>query len=718
MKKISVIIPYFNSENYIEECLNSLDQQTFQDFELLLIDDGSTDQTSQIIDEWLIDSSMTVRKFKNEVNKGVAYSRNYGMRLAEGEWIYFLDSDDTISPHTLEKMIAVSDHQDGVIAPISKFTIKKKELWLSELNMEEQTNDSNPTAFLRKGTVCGILYKKSLIDQFQLHFNEEITIFPDWSFALEYQKHVRTFMRIQTPGFYYRGEVYDPILKPNLSRREFDEMFKWYCESYYDNIRRSMDIRVIRFLDKKMVERVKRYFNPDSPYIENRYEKHGTRLHELFQVIRPQHYKNVGRLFKREIKYLRNNQLDKALKLNKDRKKYRIYRRLVLNRKSRYRSLYDLNVRKMPVDGKTIVFESFAGKGYSDSPKYIYEKMYKEHPEYTYYWVLNKPDDFDIPGPAIKVKRLSKEFYHAYATAKFWVSNARIPLYLIKKPDQVYIQTWHGTPLKRLGNDMKVVRMPGTTTPAYKYNFKKETDRWDYLISPNRYSSNIFKSAFWMDEERIIESGYPRNDILTTKKDDVEFINDIKRRLNIPLDKKVIMYAPTWRDDEFIKKGKYRFELKIDLENLEKTIGHDTVVLLRMHYLVASAIDISSYRGFAYDVSSYPDISELYLATDLLITDYSSVFFDFGILKRPQVFFSYDLAKYKDDLRGFYLDYYKDLPGPIYEDAYSMAMVLKDIDVLESKYKTELNRFHERFCNLEDGQAADRIVEKILELTK
>lgn len=718
MKKISVIIPYYNSENYIEECLKCLELQTYKNFEVILIDDGSNDQSTAIIDEMMVNSELSIRTYSNERNMGVAFSRNRGIQLAEGEWLYFLDSDDTISAHTFEKMVAVADGYDGVIAPISKFTIKKKELWLSEIDMEVQTNETNPTAFLRKGTVCGILYRKSLIDQYGIHFNEAIEIFPDWSFAIEYQKHVHSFMRILTPGFYYRGEVYDPILKPNLSRREFDEMFKWYCESYYDNFRRSMDIRVIRFLDKKMVERVKRYFNPDSPYIEERYERHGARLHELFQVIRPQHYNDVGRLFQREIKYLKRNQLDKALKLNKNRKKYRVYRRIALNRKSRSRSLYDLNVHRMPVDEKTIVFESFAGKGYSDSPKYIYEKMYKEHPEFTYYWVLNQPDDYDIPGPAIKVKRLSKEFYRAYATAKFWVSNARIPLYLIKKPGQIYIQTWHGTPLKRLGNDMKVVRMPGTTTPAYKYNFKKETDRWDYLVSPNRYSSEIFKSAFWMDEERIIESGYPRNDILTTKKNDTAFINDIKRRLGIPLDKKVIMYAPTWRDDEFIKKGKYRFELKIDLENLEKTIGHDTIILLRMHYLVASAMNISDYQGFAYDVSSYPDISELYLVTDLLITDYSSVFFDFGILNRPQVFFSYDLAKYKDDLRGFYLDYYKDLPGPIYEDAYSMAMVLKDIDTLESKYKSELNRFHERFCRLEDGHAAERIVEKMIELTK
>lgn len=136
----------------------------------------------------------------------------------------------------------------------------------------------------------------------------------------------------------------------------------------------------------------------------------------------------------------------------------------------------------------------------------------------------------------------------------------------------MYIQTWHGTPLKRLANDMKVVRMPGTTTANYKKNFYAGRSRWDRLVSPNRYSSDIFKSAFWMDEDRIWEIGYPRNDVLVNRQNDTEYIEQIKRDLNLPADKKVIMYAPTWRDDEFVKKGQYLFDLKINLANLQKEI--------------------------------------------------------------------------------------------------------------------------------------------------
>ncbi|RIO60284.1 CDP-glycerol:glycerophosphate glycerophosphotransferase, partial [Mammaliicoccus sciuri] len=160
--------------------------------------------------------------------------------------------------------------------------------------------------------------------------------------------------------------------------------------------------------------------------------------------------------------------------------------------------------------------------------------------------VFKNPSKVQLPGSAKKVKKGPKAYHAAYSTAKYWVTNARLPLYLNKKPNQVYIQNWHGTPLKRLANDMKVIRMPGTTTDNYKRNFREETSRWDYLVSPNAYSSKIFETAFWMNPEQILEIGYPRNDVLVNHANDKAYIQQIKENLNLPADKKVIMYAPTW----------------------------------------------------------------------------------------------------------------------------------------------------------------------------
>lgn len=288
-----------------------------------------------------------------------------------------------------------------------------------------------------------------------------------------------------------------------------------------------------------------------------------------------------------------------------------------------------------------------------------------------------------------------------------------MPQFINKKHNQIYIQTWHGTPLKRLANDMKVVRMPSTTTARYKMNFHIETSRWDYLVSPNNYSTEVFQSAFWMDEERMLEIGYPRNDVLVNRANDSEFIEKIRVKLNIPKDKKVIMYAPTWRDDEFVKKGHYLFDLKINLKNLYESIGDKYVVLLRMHYLISNSLDLSGFEDFAIDASNYEDISELYLISDALITDYSSVMFDYGILKRPQFFFAYDIDKYDKDLRGFYLDYTNDLPGPIFTDAYDLADSLTDIELIKDSYQDKIDQFYDRFCNLEKGKASKYIGDMI-----
>ena len=178
---------------------------------------------------------------------------------------------------------------------------------------------------------------------------------------------------------------------------------------------------------------------------------------------------------------------------------------------------------------------------------------------------------------------------------------------------QVYIQTWHGTPLKKLGTDIEEIHMPGTDTESYKRNFILEADKWDYLVSPNAYSTEIFTRAFDYSG-KVIESGYPRNDVLSNYSDTL--LSSIKKDLGIPEEKKVMLYAPTWRDNEFYQKGKYKFEFQFDLERWKREFGDEWVLLSRMHYLVAENFDFSAHEGIVYDVSTYPDIRDLYLVSD------------------------------------------------------------------------------------------------------
>jgi CDP-glycerol glycerophosphotransferase len=372
-----------------------------------------------------------------------------------------------------------------------------------------------------------------------------------------------------------------------------------------------------------------------------------------------------------------------------------------------YKKVFSL-VGMLPADHKLVMFESFLGKQYSCNPRAIYEYLQTNHPEYKLIWSVDKryADDFKQKNLPY-IERFSVKWLFHMARARYWVSNSRLPLWIPKPAHTIYLQTWHGTPLKKLAMDMEEVHMPGTSTEKYKDNFFKESRNWDYLISPNRYSTEIFKRAFQFDK-KMIESGYPRNDYLLQFNNE-KSINQVKSRLKLPLDKKILLYAPTWRDNEFYGKGRYKFDVKLDLEKMQEELGDEYIIILRMHYLISENLELSSFKGFAYNFSHHEDIRELYLISDQLITDYSSVFFDYANLKRPMIFFAYDIASYRDQLRGFYFDFEKEAPGPIVK---TTDQVIEQVNHLE-KQPVNYQDFHQTFCYLEEGMSSERVVKAV-----
>lgn len=369
-------------------------------------------------------------------------------------------------------------------------------------------------------------------------------------------------------------------------------------------------------------------------------------------------------------------------------------------------------VSLLPAKKNLIIFESFLGKQYSDNPRAIYEYLKKHHHEYEMVWSADpRFEQGFLESRVPYVKRFSVRWLFLMARARFWVTNSRMPLWIPKPKHTIYLQTWHGTPLKRLVFDMKEVLMPGTTTEAYKEHFYQESRNWDYLISPNRYSTEIFKRAFKFEKE-VIESGYPRNDIFY-KPERIEIARKFKETHQLPMDKKVILYAPTWRDNQYYQIGKYKLDLHLDLGKLKKELGDEYIIILRMHYLVAENFNLDSYKGFAYNFSRHEDIQELYLISDVLITDYSSVFFDYANLKRPMIFFAYDIDEYKEDIRGFYFDFEKNAPGPIVKTTDEVIEAIKKLSE-PNQFTSKLNEFYQQFCYLEDGHAASRVVKEVI----
>lgn len=370
-------------------------------------------------------------------------------------------------------------------------------------------------------------------------------------------------------------------------------------------------------------------------------------------------------------------------------------------------------VGKLPKKKKLVVFESFHAKQYSDNPRAIYEYMREHYPAYRLLWSIERQasclfTEFKVPY----LRRFSVRWFLTVPRAEYWINNVRLPAWMPKPGGTIFVQTWHGTPLKKLGLDIMEVHMPGTKTDTYQRSFANEAKKWDYLISPNPYSSEIFRRAFHF-KGKLIESGYPRNDVLS--KHSEEDIERIKKKLGITSGKKLMLYAPTWRDNEFYEKGKYRFEFQFDLDQWKKEFGEEWILLTRMHYLVAENFDFAAHERFVLDVSAYPDIRDLYMVSDLLITDYSSVFFDFAILERPIVFFMYDLAIYRDKLRGFYFDIEKEAPGPIVESEKDLFRAIKQLEKEDVRLNPAFQVFKERFASWEDGHAAERVVHAFLE---
>ena len=377
------------------------------------------------------------------------------------------------------------------------------------------------------------------------------------------------------------------------------------------------------------------------------------------------------------------------------------------------RLAYRFTYRLVPCDDKTVLFVSFHGRGYSDNPKAIYEYMrsQKQFAKYRFVWAIKhrREKNIQIEGAKI-IEYFSIPYFFYLARSRYWIVNCKLPTYVLKKPGQIYLQTWHGTPLKRLAHDIQLEEGASfyrsrMTADQMVHTYDVDVAKYTYMISPNHFSTEVFQSAFRINRERLIETGYPRNDILSnyTEKDK----QDVLKKYGLPADKKIILYAPTWRDNQFNTSG-YLFELKVDFKMWKEILGQDYIILYKPHYLIINKMKKDKVlEGFVYEINADAEISELYIISDILITDYSSVFFDYAILKRPIYFYMQDIAEYQHELRGFYLDIYTDLPGSIYETEKPMLE-----DITEGVFDYErLDKFNERFNYLEDGKGAKRVVD-------
>ncbi|MCE7079210.1 CDP-glycerol glycerophosphotransferase family protein [Streptomyces sp. ST2-7A] len=354
-----------------------------------------------------------------------------------------------------------------------------------------------------------------------------------------------------------------------------------------------------------------------------------------------------------------------------------------------------------------IFYNSFGGKQFSDSPRAIYEEMVRRGVDAEHIWAVSD-DQVALPDGVRAVEWHSEEWHEALARSRWVVTNVGLGDWYEKRPGQCVVQTWHGTPLKRIGADLL-----GTprANRAYIASLPHRFRQFDHIVSPNAFTTPIMRDAFCCEGD-ILESGYPRNDVFH-RPERAEIIERVRRVLGIPEGKKVVLYAPTWRDDQRHTATKFKLDLRVDLAAARRELGEDHVFLFRKHPKILDAIP-GAGQGFVWDVSAYPDIAELYLIADILITDYSSVLFDYAHSERPMLFFTYDLEHYRDTLRGFYFDFTEKAPGPLLKTSEELVAAIRDIEAVKKEYADRYDRFLKEFCEPRDGLATARVVERML----
>lgn len=390
----------------------------------------------------------------------------------------------------------------------------------------------------------------------------------------------------------------------------------------------------------------------------------------------------------------------------------RVYSRLAPQERGMFHSrqlresYYPAARRKQPLR-EAVLYDSYTGKQFSDSPRATYQELVRRGSELTHVWV-NSDGQAPLPPGVSSVERASRAWFEALATSRYIIANTHLPQWFRRRPGQVVAQTWHGIGFKRVGFDIEAVQF---ANKAYLANLEQEAPNWSFLVSPNSFSTPILRRAFRYDGE-ICEIGSPRNDLLIAG-DRAVFQERVRAAVGLPAGKKILLYAPTWRDNEYHGPGMYKFNLRLDVAKLPAQLREEYVLLVRRH---PNTVDDLLGRGsdFVWDVANYPDTGDLLAAADVLITDYSTIALDFANTGRPIVFYTYDLASYRDDLRGFYFDLEAEAPGPVVETTAEVAAALADLPATVDRYRERYQAFQKTFCHAEDGHATDRLIERLL----
>ncbi|WP_308198667.1 bifunctional glycosyltransferase/CDP-glycerol:glycerophosphate glycerophosphotransferase [Actinomadura litoris] len=718
---LSIIVPVHKVQGYIRQCMDSILDPDLPNLEVIAVDDASPDACGEILDEYA-ERDSRVRVLHLAENVGLGQARNTGLDAATGDYVWFFDSDDHATEGALRAICdRLAETRPDVLVfdyARSYWNGKVKRSIINDLFREPPAPDVFTLA--ERPSVLEMMmtaWNKAIRRQFLLDLGLRFSggYYEDVNVTYPILMAAERLSLLDRVCYIYRQRRRGAITRTTGAKHfdafaQYDRIFAFMDEMgpEADQFRNLMFNRTIWHLlviiergDRVHPSENERFFAEMSKTY-NRYRPEGhvppddkPHLAEKHRLIQKNDYRGFARLGPGSVKAKAKKPARKANNLRK---------RGVLASKAMAKDRFYQMQRHLAVDENLAVFGAYWYRGYSCNPAAIYEKLKELAPHVHGVWVVKSGARRNMPEGVDYVVAGSADYYRTIARAKYFVNNVNFPDHYVKRPGQVHMMTQHGTPLKKMGLDQ--MEYP---VGAKEMDFKaliERSDRWDYLVSSNPLSSEAWERGFPCNYE-MLEIGYPRNDRLVRATEEERL--RLRDELGVPEGRTAILYAPTHREYQ------RRYTPMFDIGRVVEQLGDGHVLLVRAHYyykLKNMAADMGWPEGSVIDVSGHRSVEDLAIASDALLTDYSSVMFDYANLDKPIVIYANDWETYKLT-RGVNFDITATPPGVVATTESELVDAFVSRAAWSDTAQKARESFRARFCPWDDGHAAERAVRRM-----
>ncbi|MFH8242727.1 CDP-glycerol glycerophosphotransferase family protein [Streptomyces sp. NPDC018321] len=711
MPRFSVIVPCFKVQGFLRECLDSVLDQSYRDIEVVAVDDCSPDDCGAILDEYAA-ADDRVRVLHLEENAGLGRARNAALPHATGDYLFFLDSDDTLTPGALRAMadrLAEADDPDVLV-----FDYARTYWWggtrrnvlahvLAETD-ETFTAAERPEILDLLMVVWNKVYRRDFVEREGFTFPPGYYEDTPWTFPVMFAAgRIATLDRV---CLNYRQRRQGNILS-TTSRKHFD------VHAQYERVFAFLDDRpeLARwrpFLHAKMGEHCLDVLSKPDRLPASDKAEFFRRTARMFREYRPE-----GAEIPAELRVLEHGYAAYRLRRESGRAGRELGRRARQARGAaggRLRRVRTAVNTRRPLDADLVVYSAFSHRGVLGDPAAIHRKAREIAPHLRGVWVVRGEEEAAaLPPDTEHVLLGSADYHRAVERAGFLVNNVNWPWAVPKRPDSVHIHTHQGTPLKYMGADL--LGRPGARHGLDVPQMLRRADRWDHSLVAGRYAERMWERAYPCHFASA-RTGSPRNDVLVNA--GPEAGRQVRERLGVPEGHTMVLYAPTRRE---YRRGGY--VERFDPARLAADLGEGHTLVVRLHPSLADGpargmgLAELHRRGVLIDATDEPHVEDLMLASDLLITDYSALMFDYVLLDRPVLVHADDWAAYTAS-RGAYFDITAEAPGHVSRSYRELAWLLTSGAWRDEEAARLRSAFRDRFCEYEDGRAAERVVRTLL----